>query len=173
MATTATPEEIFTEHLHYEIDMLLATFVRLLAPVSDPVVANALIESFCIHGRNLDDFFLGRRGAKAEMYANASYTPYIGGRISETLDKKLNTQIAHLSSARTSDPTQKINPKDRLELLRTLLTEVHNFAKHLQSKYESLSRLAVYPTPPTTVGVGPTGPSSTNAITVVASTLVS
>ena len=111
MATMATPEEIFKEHLHYEIDMLLATFVRLLAPVSDPVVANALIESFCIHGRNLDDFFLGRRGAKAEMYANASYTPYIGGRISETLDKKLNTQIAHLSNARTSDPTQKINPK--------------------------------------------------------------
>jgi hypothetical protein len=170
----ATPEEIFREHLHYEINMLLATFVQLKATGHDPVVANALIESFCIHARNLDDFFLGRRGAKAETFAKDSYAPYIGGRISSTLDKKLNTQIAHLSDARTSDPAQKINAKDRLELVRTLLTEVHNFAKHLQSKYEPLSRLAAYPAPPPlpTVGVVPTGPSSTNAITVV-SNLVS
>jgi hypothetical protein len=168
--TTATPEEIFKEHLHYEIDMLLATFDRLRAPVYDPVAANALIESFCIHARNLDDFFLGRRGAKAETYAKPSYKPYDGGGISSTLDKKLNTQIAHLTDARTSDPTQKINPNDRLELVRTLLAEVHNFAKHLQSRYEPLSRLAAYlaSPPPTTVGVGPTGPqSSTNAITVL------
>src|SRR5438552_15746243 len=113
MATMATPEEIFKEHLHYEIDMLLATFVRLLAPVSDPVVANALIESFCIHGRNLDDFFLGRRGAKAEMYANASYAPYIGGQISATLDKNLKPQIAHMSSAWTSHPAPKIHLNGR------------------------------------------------------------
>jgi hypothetical protein len=166
----ATPEEIFQEHLHYEIDMLLATFVWLQTPLSDTVLVNALIESFCIHARNLDDFFLGRRGAKAQTYATSTYVPYAAGRISSALDKKLNTQIAHLTDARTSDPAQKIGPKDRFDLVATLLAEVHNFAKNLQTKYQPLSRLAAYPAPPTiTVPTGPTGPSSTNAVTVVSS----
>ena len=163
----ASPEEIFKDHLHYEINMLLATFNQLKRP-RDPVTANALIDSFCIHARNLDDFFLGRRGAKATTYAKPSYTPYIDGGISEKLDKKLNTQIAHLTDARTSDPTKKIDPKDRLDLVRTLLAEVHNFAKHLKSEYKPLSQLAAYPPPPeATVGVDPTGPSSTNDIKMV------
>jgi hypothetical protein len=143
MAERATPEEIFEEHLHYEIDMLVATFERLPA-VSDSAMANALIESFCIHARNLHDFFLGRRGAKAETFATAAYKAYIAGAISSDLDRKLNTQIAHLSEARTSDPAEKIGPADRLELLATLLAEVHNFAKHLQPQYQPLSRLAAH-----------------------------
>ena len=147
MANPATPEEIFAEHLHYEIDMLLGTFHR-LQTVSDPVMRNALMESFCIHARNLDDFFLGRRGAKAQTYAAANYRAYLAGRFSSDLDRKLNTQIAHLTEARTSDPAEKIGQADRLELLTTLLAEVHNFAEHLRPDYQPLSRLATYPTAP-------------------------
>jgi len=76
MAKPATPKEIFATH---EIDMLWGTFHR-LQTVSDPVMRNALMESFCIHARNLDDFFLGRRGAKAETYATANYRAYLAGR---------------------------------------------------------------------------------------------
>jgi hypothetical protein len=179
----ATLEEIFKEHFHYEIDMLLATFIRLLVPVPDTAVSNALIESFCIHARNLDDFFRGRRGAKAETYATASYRAYIGGGISNDLDKKVNTQIAHLTEARTSDPAEKIGPQDRLDLVKTLLAEVHNFAQHLQATYQPLSRLAAYPSQPSagpvgpsgtppSLSVGPTGPTSTSVFTVMSSTPV-
>src|SRR5262245_15039237 len=51
-------EELIGEHLDYEIKMLHETRKALRGEtVSANVIANALMESFCIHARNLNEFF--------------------------------------------------------------------------------------------------------------------
>lgn len=46
------------KHLRYEVQMLGETFRRLEAPeFVDQTTINSLIESFCIHARNLNEFF--------------------------------------------------------------------------------------------------------------------
>ena len=45
-------------YLFYEFWMLAQTHKRLLAGIGDTVIQNALIEAFCTHARNLNEFFL-------------------------------------------------------------------------------------------------------------------
>ena len=72
------------KHVGYELDMLVYTFDKLL--LVEPLVprsfqagqVNALIEAFCIHARNLDEFFQGSgRGdtLKAATFADSRYKP--------------------------------------------------------------------------------------------------
>ena len=49
--------EFVREHLPYEIDMLRSTYLTLYQGGVDWAIRNALIESFCIHARNLLEFF--------------------------------------------------------------------------------------------------------------------
>ena len=57
----ASLKEIVGHHLHYEVAMLFATYNKLTDGVTDGKIANALIESFCIHARLINDF-LGNWG---------------------------------------------------------------------------------------------------------------
>ena len=55
------PDDIKKEqlrYLFYEFWMLAETHKRLLARIGDTVIQNALIEAFCTHARNLNEFFL-------------------------------------------------------------------------------------------------------------------
>ena len=45
-------------YLFYEFWMFAETHKRLLAGIGDAVIQNALIEAFCTHARNLNEFFL-------------------------------------------------------------------------------------------------------------------
>src|SRR5262245_7531592 len=103
-----TDKELFEHHFTYEVWMLIETRSRLLGSVSDVVVRNALIESFCIHARQLIDFFNGKGGSNASSFADTAYVPFVGGTASSDLIVKLNTQIAHLTYKRTDNPTDKI-----------------------------------------------------------------
>ena len=52
-------EELLGEHLLYEIQMLHETRKALNGErVSDQIITNALMESFCVHARNLNEFFV-------------------------------------------------------------------------------------------------------------------
>jgi hypothetical protein len=130
--------ELFERHLLYEIWMLLETHKRLESPVSDVVIGNALIESFCIHARALIDFFNDRKGAKASSFALPTYVRFPAGSIPVDLVTKLNTQIAHLTHNRTSDPTQKIDHVARRDLLVKIVAELTNFLQHLKPEYRIL-----------------------------------
>jgi hypothetical protein len=72
------------KHVGYELDMLVYTFDKLL--LVEPLVTrsfqagqvNALIEAFCIHARNLDEFFQcsGQGNTlKAATFADSRYKP--------------------------------------------------------------------------------------------------
>jgi hypothetical protein len=48
--------DMLREHIPYEADMLNGTYMLLAGGIKDPVTRNAIIESFCIHCRNLINF---------------------------------------------------------------------------------------------------------------------
>src|SRR5262245_16629784 len=98
-------KEVLGRHLVYEGWMLIETRRRLLGATdemvrnvvrTDTVVRNALIESFCVHARNLIRFFRDRDDAKASKFTDVAYTPFANGAIASDLVSKLNDQIMHL-----------------------------------------------------------------------------
>jgi hypothetical protein len=105
------------KHVGYELDMLVYTFDKLLL-VEQPVQrsfqagqVNALIEAFCIHARNLDEFFQGnsRRAdtLKATTYTDSRYKPRPNDKERKNLISKINKQISHLTEQRTSVAEEK------------------------------------------------------------------
>lgn len=132
---TVNGAELFDEHLPYEIDMLFATHHLLSVGVEDPVVRNALIESFCIHARALINFFEGKGGASALSFANDNYVPFLKGRVRESLKRMLSQQIAHLTYERTSLENKKIGPEEREELITGIQAELRHFQMHLKAPF--------------------------------------
>ena len=91
MAASPSDSEILEYHYNYELDMLANTF-RLLN--DNRIQQNALIESFCLHARNLIEFFCDKE--KGQQYTE-QYTPFAGKktRIGK-LNRLINQQISHL-----------------------------------------------------------------------------
>jgi hypothetical protein len=129
------------KHVGYELDMLVYTFDKLL--LVEPLVprsfqagqVNALIEAFCIHARNLDEFFQGSgRGDtfKAATFADSRYKPRLHNKERKNLISRINKQISHLTEQRTSVADEKIGSGDRARLYSILIAEADNFTRHLQ-----------------------------------------
>ena len=129
------------KHVAYELDMLIYTFDKLL--LVEPLVprslqagqVNALMEVFCIHARNLDEFFQGsgRPGTlQAKTFADSRYKPRPNDKERKNLISKINKQISHLTEQRTSVAEEKISTPDRARLYSILIAEVDNFTRHLQ-----------------------------------------
>jgi hypothetical protein len=121
-------------HFVYEVEMLKSTFALLQNGADSQVIANALIESFCLHARILVDFFKGHGGAAAAEFADG-YEPFKGGNIRAELITKLNTQIAHLTYQRTAVDAQKIETSDRAELFSALTREIEFFCTRVKPEF--------------------------------------
>jgi len=92
----------YLHHVRYEWNMLARTWDRLESK-HDPVITNALIESFCIHARNLIEFYRNKKGyLNAKDFAGGTYKAKFvaptSGEIGTKLHAKLNQQVAHLTS---------------------------------------------------------------------------
>jgi hypothetical protein len=139
--------EILKTHYVYEIDMLQKTYVYLANGkfALDTVAENALIESFCIHARQLIEFFAKKSSAnrfRADSYAEANYDRLRADDAPlNTLCMKLHKQIVHLDSPheRTSDPTEKIGRHERDQLLTILKEQSKQFNENLKSEYRRLN----------------------------------
>lgn len=129
------------KHVGYELDMLVYTFDKLL--LVEQLVrrsfqagqVNALIVTFCIHARNLDEFFQGAGRAdtlKAETFADSEYTPLESDKERKDLVRKINKQISRLTEQRTSEAKEQIATADRAKLFYILIAEADNFTRHLQ-----------------------------------------
>ena len=118
------------KHVGYELDMLVYTFDKLL--LVEPLVTrsfqagqvNALIETFCIHARNLD--------LKAATFADSRYKPRPNDKERKNLISRINKQISRLTEQRTSVADEKISSADRAMLYSILIAEADNFTRHLQ-----------------------------------------
>src|SRR5215475_8272532 len=96
---------------------------------------NALIESFCVHARNLNEFFLeeGRHWylLKASSFTDADYRRPRKTKRRMMLFKKIDRQIAHLTKKRTSIVRHKIGDRQREEMFALLYADLKNFDRHL------------------------------------------
>ncbi len=136
--TNATDEEILGIHLPYELWMLRATYEKLRSPPADEVLCNALIESFCLHARQLLEFFENRQGKHAKDYTGGSYKAAHLASLSKAERTKLNTQIAHISGQRTVDPSKKIGLSLRAKLITALEREANEFKNQLSSEFKQM-----------------------------------
>ncbi len=104
---------------------------------TNKVIRNALVESFCIHARNLIDFFNSKQGLDPRDFA-PNYMPTVVNQIDSKLARKLHTQIAHLTYKRTDDPNNKIGAAQRDEFLSRLLYEIDDFSRRLRPEWQAL-----------------------------------
>jgi hypothetical protein len=141
-----TPEglrEAFAHHLVYEVNMFRLTYLLLQLPAWSGGLANAIIESFCVHARNLIDFFSEKSATPGQSnnYTGAKhfsdgYTAWTKGGPSHDLCGRLNRQISHITYDRTSKDQEKIGPKERAELVELIERELKIFSGCLRKPYK-------------------------------------
>ena len=129
--------EFFTEHLPYEINMLRATYALLqTGGLLGPIVANTLIESFCVHTRNLIEFFKTKDSCDFDPRDFASPGYELNKRfIGDSILPKITNQISHLTVNRQVDPAAKIGPEDRFQIMKSLEGEIARFKSHLRDEW--------------------------------------
>jgi hypothetical protein len=140
-----TLDEMINHQLPYEVDMLRATFSYLsggavLRVIFNGGVVNAFIESFCIHARNLIEFFeqqstTPKNVAGSRHFTLPSYVPFKMRQDHAALTHKLNNQITHLTYRRTTKDEEKIGDEDRAVLLQLLELEIERFSTNLRDRY--------------------------------------
>jgi hypothetical protein len=102
----------------------------------DGVIKNAIIESFCVHARNLFEFF----AEEAPQYAQ-NYRPFCHISTSKRKDilAKLNVQISHVKyQGRATNDADKIDEHDRAEMINILSEEIKEFKTHLKPQYSDV-----------------------------------
>jgi hypothetical protein len=133
-------------HVSYELDMLHFTFDKLtlveqaiakgnIQQTIEVGLRNALMEAFCVHARNLDEFFqaAGKDNTlKAKKFTGSHYKPIPSDDERKRLIKKIQRPIAYLSKKRTAVPMEKIDFEDRAKLFSILIREVDNFTRFLK-----------------------------------------
>jgi hypothetical protein len=130
MPSPASDDELLLGcHLVYEIDMLRETYQRCPkeeTTITDDIIKNALIESFCVHARNLIELFEGKDAKYNKKYSDSNYQPFstVHEDIIRNIENRLNGQISHLvyrgRDGRTIETSEKINDKDRAEIFNIL-----------------------------------------------------
>lgn len=138
--TLADRQKIISEHFPYEINMCFGSY-EVLKVQQTQFVVNLSIEGFCLHARNLIDFFwddapANSKDAVARHFTNTSYLPFDGADPKKDgLYGKINKQIMHLTYDRTDDPTRKIGAEDRRRIRRLIYDEILRFQVQLRSPY--------------------------------------
>jgi hypothetical protein len=136
MAPLPSASEILGHHYTYELDMLEDTYGLIR---DTQIKQNAFMESFCIHARNLIEFFRG----DGRQYVETSYTPFATAKSRiDKLNQILNQQIAHLDiKKRVVNDDEKISNETRYELLKILAKESIEFREHLKPEFrEAISK---------------------------------
>jgi hypothetical protein len=134
--------EALSIHVRYEVNMMRSTLRQLALNSSgvETVGENALIESFCIHARNLLDFFDKKRSPSdgyvaARHFANSEYSPFQAGRPPNALRGKLSKQVARVTYDRSLD--EQLRGPEIEQLCLLIEQEIVNFSKHLKRTYRT------------------------------------
>ena len=101
----------------------------------DQPTKNAIIEAFCIHARNLNEFFLGIGQGdtlKASSFTTSKYQRSEPDEVRRSVFAKINKQISHLTEARTTVPREKIGDLEREQMYCFLFDDLKRFSDHLK-----------------------------------------
>jgi hypothetical protein len=153
----------FDEHLHYEIQMFRFTYIALASASHTQAMANALIECFLLHSRNLIEFFKNKNDFDPRMFtSNFELNKRFVG---DGALIRINSCVSHISVARAKVDASKIDAQERQELFEAIEQEVKRFTDALRPEF----RAQWEPTPKVVskISVRETTPSTTNAITSI------
>jgi hypothetical protein len=133
--------EMLDEHLPYEVAMMLVCHDNLYPAVraAGDFSRNVLIESFCLHARNLFEF-LTRKDGGGKNYAFAkAYVPNFqafrephAAADRDDLYDKICAQITHLSFNRVRDEGKVRTDAEVPATAKLLLPEIATFASALE-----------------------------------------
>jgi len=130
------PVAYLAEHYVYEVNMLRATH-WLLASAADQALANALIESFCVHARTLLDFFksnpIGDDVVATHFVTAGHFRATATSQLSADVRTRVNKQVVHLTASREN--AIKINDVDRLALLTAIEADHKAFKNAVDPQY--------------------------------------
>jgi hypothetical protein len=120
-----------------------------------------LIESFCVHARNLIEFFQENH----RRYTDGSYQPFSTAKQElDTVVLRLNNQISHLKIGRTIVTSDKIDIKERAKILNMLSREIAQFKAHLTGGYKNVD-IPVPPQVATPEALG-SGANTTSSVSI-------
>jgi hypothetical protein len=151
------PGVMFRKHLAYELETAATAFWRCRQGLPQEFL-NVYHESFCLHVRNLLDFFTGKASGKYPAAADFVKDPNAytrpqreHGNEIDTMLGKLNIEISHLNWGRPDDSVDQIGSKEREDMMNVLRREVENWVPHLSEQFDAnnlpLQLLKVAPTP--------------------------
>jgi hypothetical protein len=136
--------KIIARHFPYEIDMLRYCFQQLNKDTPRERLMNYVLhESFCVHARNLIDFFYDDKINRptARHFTKSDYEPFGGENPKENpIYGRLNEQINHLSWHRTEDDYDNIGPSERKELYDLIEAEIVRFDGYVNETYRPMWR---------------------------------
>lgn len=136
-----SPDEIkncLDYHLPYEIDMLRVGAARLTAVTERSTDTNILIEVFCVHARNMIDFFDARQKQAGDFKAYQFATGYTCAVDLEDQRRRINKRIAHLTTERVrGNDNDKISVGECLLTYRKLESEIERFMACLSEQVRS------------------------------------
>lgn len=107
-------------------------------PNADQVINNALIEAFCLHARNLIEFF----AEEGRKYTTDEYRafPHISGKKLSMIKTMINIHVSHMIyDGRTTNDADKIDHATRAVVLNMLSAEVAHFQAHLLKEHSKIA----------------------------------
>ena len=131
----------------------------------DSLTANAFIESFFLHARNVIAFLKNDTdcGFDTRYFTVNTFNPNTNF-VPAMLWRKINHHIAHLLPERTSDPMGKLGPADRTQINKLIEAELARFENVLTDEYKPKWK----PNPPFSDTIAVTATTSaTNHVIVV------
>jgi hypothetical protein len=131
-------KELFHHHLAYEIEMLREMHIR-TGDSNDTILENAKMESFCVHARNLIEFFQSKKkGMNAKMLTDSDYIPFKHDeRMIRTIKHRISSQITHLIFERTADDSKKIDGIERAKIYNIIADALARFKGKLTPQYKN------------------------------------
>jgi hypothetical protein len=112
--------------------MLIGTFVKLEFERVETMVANALVDSFCIHALNLNQFFQQDGGPdtlRAGDFTDNAYAPRPYDARRKKLMRAVQQRVTPVS--RSLIAAGRVGSSERREAFIMLTAEVERFTRHL------------------------------------------
>ena len=118
------------KHVRYEYEMLVKTAQCLYSKPPDPVIMNALIESYAIHARNIIDFLFPDKPRPDDITASRFLPGWNKNLPSFLKDirREINKRVSHLTEVRIKEGDWNVPDitKDLGKILNQFFTQYNN-----------------------------------------------
>ena len=134
--TDAVAEAFISRHLPYEVQMMRELHPELTSGRYNQLIHNSNIQSFCIHARNLIEFFKNKKSCDFDprLFTDSRHEPN-GDFIEHVLEGKIHQQIAHLTAQRTANAEDQLGPKQWTKILKRVNDEIERFEAALTPEF--------------------------------------